>query len=476
MNEPGDVRSTAGDISGTVVQAGAIHGDVHFGAAHPRGRLPYRSRTVPEVVNGFQRRVVPDLDGLTAGAVVLSGLGGVGKTQAAADYVERIWRSGDAQLVGWVTATERTAVVTSLTELGEVVTGEPVRDETRFLDWCATTTTPWLLVYDDVDDPAELTGLWPHTGTSGRLVVTTRRNEPRLRTSTRRLVPLGEFSANESIAYLHEVLGDAEGLADLSSLLGHLPLALGQAAAYITMIPGMTCESYVQKWRDQRTALARMFPEDWDETVATTWSISIDAADRLAPQGLARPMLELLSLLDPNGIPLQLLTSPPVCHYLSADSDTAARALGCLQRFNLIATDDSDLVRVHALVQHATREQLPDDRLAALAAVAANALLSNWFDSSEGVRFESRLRVTQRVWLIMRRRTCGNTAAIWSCSSSPAASAMWDRCTRPLTTTTSSARLPPTTSASLIGTPWAPFTTGLPGGDRRGKWPKRLGN
>ncbi|GAA2995995.1 tetratricopeptide repeat protein [Actinokineospora diospyrosa] len=389
MSEFGDVRTQAGDISGTAVQAASVR-DVYFAAAPRRPSLPHRSRAVPEVVNGFQRRSVPDLDGLTAGGVVLSGLGGVGKTQTAADYVERVWRAGEVELVGWVTAAERTAVVAGLTELGQVVTGEPVPDETRFLDWCASTTTRWLLVFDDVDDPAELTGLWPHTGTSGRLVVTTRRNEPWLQTARRRLVPLDEFSAAESVAYLREVLGDAEGLADLSSLLGHLPLALGQASAYIKMIPGMTCDAYIRKWRDERTALARMFPEDWADTVATTWSISIEAADRLAPAGLARPMLELLSLLDPNGIPLPVLTSPPICDHLS--TDTAARALGCLQRLNLIATDDSNVVRVHALVQHATRDQLPDDRQALLAAVAADALLESWPTIERDTRFAAMLR------------------------------------------------------------------------------------
>ncbi|WP_026425423.1 tetratricopeptide repeat protein [Actinokineospora inagensis] len=346
------------------------------------GELPLRSSAVPVVVDGFQRRSVPELDGLTSGGVVLSGLGGVGKTQTAAEYANRLWSAGEVDLVGWVTATSRTSVLSGLAELTGSPTGDASLDARRFLDWCGSTTHRWLLVLDDVTDPADLDGLWPHTGTSGRLVVTTRRNEPSLRSADRRLMPLAVFTPDESTAYLTGVLGADSGIPELAELLGHLPLALSQAAAYLSMVPGLTCRDYIATW--QRT-LASRFPESWaGRTVATTWSISVDAADELPPMGLARPVLSVMSLLDPNGIPLSVLTSKPMLDYLSSgggepvDAVAAARALGNLQRLNLISVDADHIARVHALVQHATRDQLPGDGLGRLAKVAAKALTSSW--------------------------------------------------------------------------------------------------
>ncbi|MBM7773952.1 hypothetical protein JOD54_004156 [Actinokineospora baliensis] len=360
--------------------------------------LPFRSGAVPAVVDGFQPRLVPELEGLVSGGVVLSGLGGVGKTQTAAEYASR----ASADLVGWVTAASRSSLVSGLAELGTVVTGsvadDAERGARRFLDWCASTDHTWLVVFDDLADPADVKDLWPNTGAHGRLVVTTRRNERwALQTATRRMVPVEVFTETQSAAYLRGVLGDAPGVDDLAELLGQLPLALGQAAAYLEMTPGMTCESYIAKWRG--AALREMFPDDGSETVAKTWAVSVDAADTLCD--LARPMLSVMSLLDPNGIPLPVLTAQPILTYLSTgsgepiDVDGATRALGALRRLNLITVDTESLgpvARVHALVQQVSREHLPTERLALLTRVVADAILANWPDIERDTEHAAMLR------------------------------------------------------------------------------------
>ncbi|SER03038.1 tetratricopeptide repeat protein [Actinokineospora terrae] len=386
-----------GDVSGTSAQIGVVHGPVSFGAQRSVEGLPYRSGAVPVVVDGFQPRSVPELESLVTGGVVLSGMGGVGKTQTAADYANRV---RDVDLLGWVTAASRSNLLSGLAELAAIVFGsaidDPERAAKRFLDWCATTSRKWLLVLDDVSDPAEVKDLWPNTGTSGRLVVTTRRHEKWvLQAKSRRMVPLDVFTEAESADYLRGVLGDVSGVEDLAALLGRLPLALSQAAALIDMTPGMTCESYIDNWRTRRASLAELFPEDWSgpgDQIATTWAVSINAADALPPAQVARPMLEVMSLLDPNGIPLSVLTSQPILDYLSvANADLAARALGALQRLNLITVTDTT-ARIHALVQHATRDQLSDDQLALLAHAAADALMASWPDIERDTKYAATLR------------------------------------------------------------------------------------
>ena len=48
---------------------------------------------------------------------------------------------------------------------------------TRFLAWLGATDKRWLIVLDDVQEPADLSGLWPPTSVSGTVVVTTRRRD-----------------------------------------------------------------------------------------------------------------------------------------------------------------------------------------------------------------------------------------------------------------------------------------------------------
>jgi hypothetical protein len=118
--------------------AGAIHGDVHI---HPSGRavvrLPYRAGTFPLRAAGFQDREATGalarvLDSGDAAVLtsdseartsVVSGLGGVGKTQVALDYAEQLWASRGADLVVWVTAASREAIVSTYARLAGELTG-----------------------------------------------------------------------------------------------------------------------------------------------------------------------------------------------------------------------------------------------------------------------------------------------------------------------------------------------------------------
>lgn len=81
----------------------------------------------------------------------------------------------------WVSATSRTAIVTSYAQaavqLGHQSPGGAVEDDAAagwFRSWLQTTERAWLVVLDDVADPADLAGLWPD-GPTGSTIVTTRR-------------------------------------------------------------------------------------------------------------------------------------------------------------------------------------------------------------------------------------------------------------------------------------------------------------
>src|SRR6185437_14212086 len=62
--------------------------------------------------------------------------------------------------------------------------------------------------------------------------------------------------------------------------------------------------------------------------VASTWALATELAEQIPPAGLARPILALAAMLDPNGIPGTVLTSQAAVqqNLTAAESDEAARA------------------------------------------------------------------------------------------------------------------------------------------------------
>src|SRR5215472_2699919 len=106
----------------------------------------------------------------------LGGLGGTGKTQLATAIAHVLWEQRALDLLLWVSPTGQDAVLTTyaqaLHDVGEAASGAgPEQDAAQFLTWLAETDRSWLVVFDDLTDPAVLDGLWPR-GPGGRVLVT----------------------------------------------------------------------------------------------------------------------------------------------------------------------------------------------------------------------------------------------------------------------------------------------------------------
>jgi hypothetical protein len=272
------------------------------------------------------------------------------------------------------------------------------------------------VVLDDVQQAADLNGLWPPKA-AGEVLVTTRLREDALSGAdgSRRVIEIPIFPPHEARAYLQAQLGDrapGEQADALATELGRLPLALAQAAAYIRNNRHLTIGGYMELLATR--LLRDVVPEpghlrdDHPRIITATWELSIDQANEARPAGFARPLMQLASVLSPVGIPRQLLSSDPaVLALLSIAPATAANpprkvdeamvdeaavdeALGVLHGYSLIDYDSGSRyreVRVHELVQRATRENLvtrpgrgDTASLADLSLAAAGALAAAWPD------------------------------------------------------------------------------------------------
>ncbi|EIV96216.1 BTAD domain-containing putative transcriptional regulator [Frankia sp. QA3] len=405
------------------VQVGILRGDLDVQA--PQHRAPTTSRgqapstplmvgNLPPRADSFQDRAeFRKLHGATGPGQttvltqVVAGLGGVGKTQLAAEFARQLWDAGELDLMLWVSALSRDSVVSDYVQAGtELVRAgtdlalgpeneAPERTAARLLTWLARTRRRWLIVLDDLAGPADIRDLWPPDRPNGRTVVTTRRRDADL-LAGRNLVELDVFTVAEAVEYLYRKFRDHPHLADTEEAvrgvvtdLGGLPLALGHAAAYMIDLD-LPCSLYRGRFADRRRRLTELFPtldtvyDGYSHTVATTWALSIEAANRLPPVGLARPLLEIVSSLNPNGIPDGVLTKAPTAQrYLAGrvprqpTADDIHDGLRGLHRFHLV-THQSGMIRVHALVQRAVREDLGEVRSTEVARTSADALLEIW--------------------------------------------------------------------------------------------------
>ncbi|MEW2176328.1 tetratricopeptide repeat protein [Streptomyces sp. NPDC005406] len=379
---------------------------------------PHQVGLVPPRALSFQPRT--ELERLKeavagGGTAVLTGMGGVGKTQLAADYAHTTWTGGRLDVLVWISASSRSAVVTGYAQAGVELcradASDPEQAARTFLAWLnpkgGAAPCRWLIVLDDVSDPADLRGLWPPASPYGQALATTRRREAALVGHGRRRVEVGLFTEADAVAHLaaslaaHDRHEPPDLLAALAADLGHLPLALSQATAYL-VDAGLDCGTYRRLLADRARTLTQLMPgtgalpDDQDVALSASWSLSIERADRLEPVGLARPILQLAALLDPNGVPDGVFGSPPALAHLAAHRpdggdepaprirpEDAGLALRVLHRLSLIkhtpATADQ-AVRVHQLIQRATRESLPQDRRDDLARTAGDALVAVWPD------------------------------------------------------------------------------------------------
>ncbi|MFJ7209622.1 tetratricopeptide repeat protein [Streptomyces sp. NPDC098789] len=397
-------RASAGDAGQVVRQPGLLVGAPPLAASafQPREELRERidaARAGGSVVLTQARR---------ASAGVLSGMGGVGKSQLAAQYAHQAVAEGTG-LVVWVPAGGSAQVITLYAQAAVRVgalgaSGEdPEQDARAFLEWLATTERSWLVVLDDVSDPGVVGPWWPpaRPGT-GWTMATTRLHDPRLTGGGRTRIEIDVYTPREAVDYLQDrVTGDGGGHlldgreVEVARVLGHLPLALGHAAAYL-LAEELTCADYLARLADKALRLDDVLPE-WADTegyqrqVTAALLLSLDAAEQAGPKGVITPLVRLLSLLDPDGHPEALWTTASVAAFLTTARDEGAEpvvttgevvhALRVLRRYALITTDPHTphrQIRMHALTARAIRETTPASRQPGLAATVADALGSIW--------------------------------------------------------------------------------------------------
>ena len=305
----------------------------------------------------------------------LSGLGGVGKTQVAIEYAVR-HRAEYPDGVFWVNAETIGGLTSGFVEIAKTLrlpaatSSDQERIVRAVLEWL-NETDRWLLILDNVDDRRDLRPFVPPYD-KGDIIITSRESVFQELGISRRLEVV-DLDNDEALRFLLARTGrqevDAQERAaatELAAELGNLPLALEQAAAYVTET-NAAFSAYLSAFRKRRIALLEkaggLVSRD---TVAVTWAANFEAVEHASPA--AADVLRLSAFLAADGIPFELflngaqLLGEPIAEALADPDDLAmAEVLRPLTRYSLIRSDATSRVfGVHRLVQEIVTAAIPE--------------------------------------------------------------------------------------------------------------------
>ncbi|GAA2624637.1 FxSxx-COOH system tetratricopeptide repeat protein [Paractinoplanes durhamensis] len=308
-------------------------------------------------------------DGLSGGGRVavqaLHGMGGVGKTQLALEYSYRF--AGEYDLVWWVFAEQAGLIGEQFAalgvELGIVDAGaDSAVAKSKVLGYLAEQRRA-LLVFDNVVNSEDVLPWLPRG--SGHVLITSRRgNWQRIAHA----VELDVLSREEAVRFLVEQRPglDAGEAGSLAEALGDLPLALAQAAGYLTET-GMAVAEYRQSLVEETQAvLALGRPVDYPQSLAAAILLSLSALEEADPAAVA--ILRLCALLAPEPVPIDLIVevarpADPYPQVLDALREVIGKrlarqdAIGRIGAYGLARLGEGT-VTVHRLTQAVVRSQV----------------------------------------------------------------------------------------------------------------------
>ncbi|KAL3703899.1 hypothetical protein TMatcc_009589 [Talaromyces marneffei ATCC 18224] len=333
----------------------------------PRGRFADR----PEEMRRLEQVLLPhrqvQSEDYRQQVVVLHGLGGIGKTQLAAEFARK--HQAAFTSVFWLDGSSEDSLKQSIADYSGRIPEGQIPETSRkysssangdlkavindFMEWLSKTENKhWLIIFDNVDrdyqqendiNAYSVSNYIPEVD-HGLILITTRLANLQHLGETLQLETVDMSQAQAIFRKWYNQDFDPNDSNELLRLLDGLPLALAQAAAYMSET-GASFSTYTrlykERWKDlmeiENTAPLRNYG---NRSINTTWTVSYNAIR--AKDEAAANLLLLWAHLDHKTLPFWILQagahgSSALAKNLSAWlRDAAADEVGFLQVVRLL--------------------------------------------------------------------------------------------------------------------------------------------
>jgi hypothetical protein len=333
------------------------------------GNVPPRNRTFTgrvQLLEDLHRRLQEGTTAVLPEA--LQGMGGVGKSQLAVEYVYR--HMHEYQVIWWIPSEQPQQIRQFLVMLagrlglnvgsGEANTAVPAVIEALRI---GEPYKNWLLVFDNAENPEAVRDFFPTNG-PGRILVTSRNAQW---AASARPLEVDVFTRDESrsLLQLRAPMLDDETADRLAETLGDLPLGIEQAAVWLAET-GMPAEEYLRLFEQQANELMLSDPPpDYPLSVAAAWNVSLERLRKNHPAALQ--LLQVCAFFAPEPISRRLFTGvrdapvPPELGAALSDPIRLSRAIREINRYALARINhNTNTIQLHRLVQRVLINQMPD--------------------------------------------------------------------------------------------------------------------
>jgi tetratricopeptide (TPR) repeat protein len=313
----------------------------------------------------------------------LHGLGGIGKTLMAVEYIYQHLQ--DYDVVWWIQATQPAQIRAGLTDLARALR-LPGSSEANMAVPAVLEALrlgrpyrKWLLVFDSAESPELVRPFFPTNG-PGEILITSRNPDWAAIASPLEVTVFTREESKELLRRRGPEIDDAD--ADrLAEKLGDLPLAIEQAAAWRAET-GMPVREYLRLFDEQvAEILDTSAPTDYDASVAAAWNVSFDELGTRNPA--AHQLLQVCAFFAPEPIARSLFAGirgvsiAPELDAALRDPMRLSRAIRDIHRYSLAKIDyRHDTLLLHRLVQLVLKNRMTPQRRAEMNH-GAHLLLAN---------------------------------------------------------------------------------------------------
>ena len=309
-------------------------------------------------------------------ALVITGFGGVGKTELVRHYCQEYGANFYKSNTIWINAESVASITSAVNNVADLIKLDVKDAKGNFVDPKVVITkvfrffaaTNVLFVFDNVvsiTDVKDFLSLYVQVGGKKPYVIITSQN-----------IQWGERFVTQKVKVFTPLIAEAfvncalknnpslnkDNNKNICNLVEYHPLALQQVVAYIQKT-GITIDDYINEFKCQKQLLLSEKCNDmwYSQTVMTTWNMAIRKIKEENNQ-LALTIITIMSYLDGKNINKKLFLN--LC-----DNNVIVlnKAIDIMQQYSIInvseANDNTkDILMVHSLVQFiiSISEQLTD--------------------------------------------------------------------------------------------------------------------